>query len=305
MNNEQLFLSSEVAQLKELIDNLPKESLIERISLQSRLANIQKELELLPKYNTEKVKLTFNGKPVKGSHGIAADFASKAAGFFADSFSTIWANLNENLSNTGPLPRQDKGSLLITGTALGSFGFEFELPPTEPSLLSDQPTPKQAINKLSNLMRLTVEGSDDEVTEAIEEIHSRAVNKVYSFMEYLAQQQAWCTLESGDTRFGFSGYEQLKTSSERLKSENINESEQTFLGQFTGVLPDSRTFEFLNTKNDEIIKGKLDKRIVDTEVLNKKWLYKNIEVTFDVIQVGQGKPRYTLNSLDKLKLTNI
>lgn len=73
-----------------------------------------------------------------GSHGVVADFASKAAGFFTDAFTAVAAGLAENLRYMGPIPDKEKNQLLITGTAIGSFGFEFELPPPELALQSDQ-----------------------------------------------------------------------------------------------------------------------------------------------------------------------
>lgn len=301
MNNEYLFLASEVAQIKELLKGLPERNLLERMSLEARLNKVKKELKNLPKQTIEKVQLTFRGKPVRGSYGIAADFATKAAGAFSSSFTSILAALNENLSNAGPFPKQDQNQLFITGTAIGSFGFEFELPQPEPTLLPDAATPKQAVEKLELLMRLSAEGSDDDVAEAIEEIHPRAVGKLYEFMDYLAQQQAWCTLKTKERTFAFTNARQLKISSERLKSENIKESKQTFEGIFKGALPDGRQFEFELSNGKGSFRGKIDKQITKPEELAKQWLFKPVKVEFSVIQVGQAKPRYILSSLESLK----
>ncbi len=301
MSNERLFLASEITQLENMLANLPSESLIERMSLEARLVSAQQQLAALPEQDIEKVQLTFRGKPVRGSYGIAADFAAKAAGAFSSSFSSILAALNENLSNMGPLPKQEQNQLLITGTAIGSFGFEFELPQPAPSLLPDTATPKQAVEKLELLMRLSAEGSDDEVAEVIEEIHPRAVNKLHEFMDYLAQQQAWCTLRTKERYFAFTNSEQLKKSSDRLKSENIIEKEQFFEGVFKGVLPDSRLFEFEPSDGSGSIKGKIDRQVSSLEELGRQWLFKSVKVQFSVIQVGQAKPRYVLTRLDNLE----
>lgn len=301
MNNEYLFLASEIAQIKELIKGLPERNLLERMSLEARLKAVSQQLAALPEQEVEKVQLTFRGKPVRGSYGIAADFATKAAGIFSSSFTSILAALNESLSNAGPFPKQDQNQLFITGTAIGSFGFEFELPQPEPTLLPDAATPKQAIEKLELLMRLSAEGSDDDVAEAIEEIHPRAVGKLYEFMDYLAQQQAWCTLKTSKRTFAFTDAKQLKTSSERLKSENIKESKQTFEGVFKGALPDGRQFEFEPSNGNGSFRGKIDKQIAKPEKLAKQWLFKPVKVKFSVMQVGQAKPRYLLTSLKDLQ----
>lgn len=301
MSNERLFLSSEVNQLEELLKTLPAENLIERISLESRLAKVQQDLAAMPEKEIEKIKLTFRGKPVLGSYGIAADFAAKAAGAFSESFSAVFAALSESLSSSGPIPKQDKSQLLITGTAIGSFGFEFDLPGEEQATLLNDSTAKQTVRKLESLMRLSVEGSDDEVAEAIEEIHPRAVSKLHAFMDILVQHQAWCALDTRERSFRFSGYEQIKKSSERLKDDNIQERPETFTGQFRGVLPESRTFEFALSDQEGVIRGKIDKHLSDPDILNKDWLYKPIKATFNLIQVGKGRPRYTLMSLSDLK----
>ena len=301
MNNEYLFLASELAQIKELIKGLPEKNLLERMSLEARLKTVSQQLAALPERDAEKIQLTFRGKPVRGSYGIAADFATKAAGAFSSSFASILAALNESLSNTGRFPKQDQNQLLITGTAIGSFGFEFELPEPEQTLLPDVATPKQAVEKLELLMRLSAEGSDDEVAEAIEEIHPRAVSKLHEFMDYLAQQQAWCALKTQERTFAFVNAEQLRKSSDRLKSDNIKEDEQTFEGVFKGVLPDSRLFEFEPNNGESSFKGKIDKQVSEPEELAKQWLFKPVKVKFSVIQVGQAKPRYILTSLNDLK----
>lgn len=301
MSDERLFLSSEVNQLEELLASLPAENLIERMSLEARLADVQQQLSQLPTRQAEKIKLTFRGKPVHRSYGIAADFAAKAAGAFAESFSAIFAALRDKLASRGPIPNQDKTQLLITGTAVGSFGFEFELPVEEAFLFGDQLTAKQAIDKLEALMRLSVEGSDDEVAEAIEEIHPRAVSKLHAFMDVLTQQQAWCVLESDRRVFRFSDHEQIKKATERLKDDNIQEDTQLLEGQFIGVLPESRAFEFELGDGSGNIRGKIDKKLMQPDHLNKHWLYKPVIVKFSVITVGTGKPRYTLLALDDVQ----
>ena len=99
--------------------------------------------------------------------------------------------------------------------------------------------------RIEALFRLAAEGTDDEVAEVIEEIHPRAVRKVHDFLELLVQQQAWCGLEFGERFFRYADYAQVKASCERLKDENIHETEETYRGEFQGVLPAGRTFEFL------------------------------------------------------------
>src|SRR5690606_16574616 len=97
-------------------------------------------------------------------------------------------------------------------------GFEFELPAPEPSLFSEaDKTPQEAMTKIEALFRLAAEGTDDEVTEIVEEVHPRAVKKVYEFLDLMVQHQAWCGLQFAERFFRYTDYEQVKMASERLK----------------------------------------------------------------------------------------
>ena len=301
MNSESLFLTSEINELEALIASTPANNVIGRMSLEARLAAAREALAALPPHATTKAQLTFRGRPVFGSHGIAADFGAKAAGAFTDAFAAIAAALDEGLRGMGPIPDRDKHQLLITGTAIGSFGFEFELPATEPSLFPETTKAQEAMEKIESLFRLSALGSDDEVAEVIDEVHPRAVKKVHEFLELLSQQQAWCALEFDDRQFRFADHEQIKASSERLKDSNIQEKQATYRGELQGVLPDGRTFEFRLSDQAGVIKGKVDKSIPDPDVLNREWLHKPATIALSVMQVGQGRPRFTLMTLDDLR----
>jgi hypothetical protein len=269
MSYEFLALASEVKELESILKAIPAQNLIERIAFEERLASAKEILDKLPAYqHREKARLTFRGRPVIGSHGIAADFGSKAAGAFADAFAAVVAGLNESLRYMGPIPDKAKNQLLITGTAIGSFGFEFELPSQQDDLFPENEKTEDALEMMQTLLRVSAEGTDDEVTELVEAIHPRAVKKVAEFLGYLSQQQAWCGLEFKEQFFRYQNIEQLKISAERLQEENIHESDEEYSGEFQGVLPQSRTFEFKLLDQKGILKGKVDIAIDDPDLLN-------------------------------------
>lgn len=297
MHNEHLAVTSEIHELEMLLASIPKANVIERLSLQSRLKSAQKALESLEQLPAApKAKLTFRGRPVLGSHGISADFGAKAAGAFADAFSAITAALNETLGNAGPIPDKAKNQLLITGTAIGSFGFELELP-RDTSLFPDSKQSEEAMKKIEMLFRTAATGSDDEIAEIVDEVHPRAVKKVYAFLDILVQQHAWCALEFDNRSFRYADYDQLKYSSVRLKDDNIKEETQSYKGEFIGVLPASRTFEFKLSDQEGVLRGKIDTSIDDPDVLNREWLHRPVTLSLNVVQVGNGRPRYTLKDL--------
>lgn len=303
MNYEHFALASEVKELESILTAIPQENVIERIAFEERLASAKTILDSLPTYqHREKARLTFRGRPVIGSHGIAADFGSKAAGVFADAFAAVVAGLNESLRYMGPIPDKAKNQLLITGTAIGSFGFEFELPAQQDDLFPESGKTEEALEMMQALLRVSAEGSDDEVTELVEAIHPRAVKKVAEFLGYLSQQQAWCGLEFKEQFFRYQNIEQLKISAERLQEENIHESDEEYTGEFQGVLPQSRTFEFKLLDQRGILKGKVDIAIDDPDLLNRDWLHKTVNLKLHVIQVGQGRPRFTLPDMSAVRL---
>lgn len=295
-------LLSEVQELKNILVQIPAENVIERLSFESRLASARTAVEQLPALVAgEKARLTFRGRPVFGNHGIAADFGSKATGAFADAFAAVVAGLNESLRYMGPIPDKAKNQLLITGTAVGSFGFEFELPAPAADLFPDQGKGGEALEKIQALFEISAGGTDDEVAELVEVIHPRAVKKISEFLSYLAQQQAWCGLEFKDRFFRFDDIEQLQMSADRLQESNIRESRERYIGELQGVLPSSRAFEFKLTDQTGVIKGKVDPAIDDPDILNRDWLHKPATILLDVFQVGQGRPRFALRSISDIQ----
>ncbi len=307
--DEYIFVSSEIRELESLLSKIPKQKAVNRIGLEARLKSAKEAIAgFHPEESPRKAKLTFRGRPVFGSHGVSAEFASKASVFFTDAFSAVVAGITENLRYMGPIPDKEKNQLLITGTAIGSFGFEFELPKVESAAPAGQAAlfpipnrPEDAMQKLERLFQVSAEGSDDDIAELVEEIHPRAVKKAADFLGYISEQEAWCGLEFKESFFRFSGIEQVRASVERLKSNNIRESDDTFTGEFQGVLPKGRTFEFKLRDQEGVLRGKVGPDVQDADVLNREFLHKLVNVKLHVIQVGQGRPRYTLQTLNDIK----
>ncbi len=264
--DEYIFISSEIKELQSLLATIPQEKAVNRIGLEARLKSAKQAIAgFSPDESPAKARLTFRGRPVFGSHGVSAEFASKASGYFTEAFSAVVAGIAENLRYMGPIPDKEKNQLLITGTAIGSFGFEFELPKVAPNgtqtdLFPMPNRPEDAMQKLEKLFQVAAEGTDDDIAELVEEVHPRAVKKAAEFLDYISEQDAWCGLEFKESFFRFSGTDQVRASAERLKSNNIKESEETYSGEFQGVLPKGRTFEFKVSDGSGVLRGKVGAR---------------------------------------------
>jgi hypothetical protein len=294
---DRIHLLSELTFLRERLAELPDSAKIMRISTESRIRGIENRLaeEHVNEREPERVQLTFNGRPVIGSHGIFAEFGMKAVSNFAEAVTAVAASLCTPLAAMGPIPNREQHQLLITNTALGSFGFELEeyrngqLPFDEVSPMA------QALERTQNLLRGTV-GSDDELADSVADTDPRALEKVRTFLQTLADNEAICTVQYRDRGFRFSDVGQIRNSLARLGQDNLRENEQYLNGEFQGVLPKGRTFEFKLTENDEVIRGKIGPAILSADELNAH-LHQPAKIKVMMTQIGGGKPRYVLTGM--------
>lgn len=310
--HERQFIESEINELKRILGNIPQDKIIKRKGYEHRLAQAEATLRLMQtELAPETMTITFKGKPVRGTHGIYADFATKVMNTLSDAYAALVATAKGiTLGSRGDIPEFDKHRLLITGTALGSFGFELELPTPEPmdtpvqgSLLPKENPIIQARDMLERVLTQSLEGDDDQLAESLEDIDQRALSKIQAFYEVLQQDEAVFSLAIGSRQITCSSVEKAQQAGARLKSDNIATTEACFAGQLTGVLPQRRDFEFIDTEKG-LIRGKIDKSIDDANVLNREWLGKPASIRLASRTVGQGRPRYTLMSLEHITPTD-
>ena len=306
LTNEFDYVTSEISELQQLLVEIPPEDVIDRMSLEARLAKAQLELETLPlPERSATVCLTFRGKPVVGSHSISADFGSKALDAFSKVFTAVAVGTTTDIQSRGKLPDKDNNLLRIIGTTIGSFGFELELPQGTTDLFTST-SPEDTIRKIETLLSTSATGNDDEVTEIVADVPPRAIKLLNKFLEVLVSNESWCGLSYGNKNFRYDNFEQVRTSVKRLADNNVHFGKETLCGKFKGFFPISRTFEFLpdcaKTEQKDAIHGKIDIAVEEPEVLNREWLDKLVAVELCTMQIGNGKPRYTLQSLADLSL---
>lgn len=294
-------LISEINTVSDLLERAQSGSILQRKSFEYRLKELKEKLKTVDKLRIKKkAVITFRGKPVDGSKGITADFSGKAIDGLNEMVATVVASLNNDLKHKGPIPNRTKNQLMITGTAVGSFGFEFELPEPDYDLVAQRSMTEDALSEILFLLGKTTEGTDDDLIELISNIHPRAIKKISEFLEILQKNEALFAMQYENNIFRIKSEAQLDTIINRLDDRNIHTTAETYQGKFQGFLPKSRTFEFYEKSSGEIIKGKLDASIDNHEIINKEYLDKFVEVTFNVVQLGQAKPKYSLNSLSDI-----
>ncbi|PYE40938.1 hypothetical protein [Psychrobacter fozii] len=291
-------LLAEKSTLESLIEKTPSYAIVDRISLESRLQSVQENIQRIDTRRLVKTTtFTFRGKPVDRSHGITAEFSGKALDCLNDMIASVVASLNNNLSSCGPIPNKEQNQLLITGTATGSFGFELELPEPNQDLLAERNGTEEAIDDIQKLLSYGIDGTDEQISDVIEDIHPRAVRKVYDFLDLMLRSEALFAIEYNQNLVRIDSKETLDKLISRFSDENINEYEEEYSGEFVGILPHSRNFEFIENSNQTLIRGKIDNSFSDPDVINREYLHKYVSVKFCVIQVGQAKPKYTLKDI--------
>ncbi len=292
--DDRLRLSAEKTALERMIARTPASQVIDRASLTARLRNVVAELEVLPASTRPpaRVQLTFRGKPVVGSHGIFAEFGLAAVNGFTNAVAAMASSLSGPLASMGPIPGRDQHQLLITRTALGSFGFELEEHRVGQLDLDDSSPVARALDKTQRLLRGTL-GSDDELADSAEEVDQRALQNIRAFLSTLAEHDAACTVRYGDIDVRFEDPGQVRRSLERLSQANLREDVAELTGAFQGVLPKSRSFEFCLADSQQVVKGRISPSITEPAALNGL-LHRPLTIKVLATTVGSGRPRYLL-----------
>ncbi len=293
-------LVSEIELVKSLIAMAPAQNVFEKRSLTSRLHVLEKQADgTEPGFAAEKITITFQGRPVQGTHGINTNFAAKAISLFDEMVRSVSADDADNLQERGRLPGQDTDGMYITGVALGSFGFVIELP-NEDNNVSDVPShTKTAVDRVGEILRLAAEGSDDQIADVLEYRHPRVLKKVSAYLDYLADKDATFSISYKTATYRYRSVHDVKMAADRLRDDNVIEETVTLAGSFQGSLPDSRAFEF--DYEGQVLKGKIGRGVADSRVINERYLLKMVKVTFHTYKIGQGHTRYILEQAEDIQ----
>lgn len=298
MNNEdRLHLLAEQTFLRRDLSETPEAARLTRMSIEARLRKVDAELAALPvdERAPARARLTFDGVPVIRSHGIFADFGMKAVSSFTEAVASVAASLTAPLAAMGPIPNRDQNQLLITNTAVGSFGFELEEYRAEQLALEDSSPVATALERTQALLQSTL-GDDEALADIASETDPRALDKVRTFLKVLVDNSAVCALQYGGHGVRFTDVGQVSRSLARLAADNLHESEEQLCGEFVGVLPNSRSFEFRLASDGQFIRGKVSPRVQNVDAINEH-LHSPVQINVTRTQVGNGRPRYLLTQM--------
>jgi hypothetical protein len=289
-----------------MLNSTPEEDVLDRGSLVARIKEVAHKIEQASLYMHQpaRAKLTFNGRPVIGTHGIFADFGMKAVSSFTEAVAAVAASLTAPVASMGRIPNRNQNQMLITNTALGSFGFELEEHVEGRLQLEQHTSVALALEKTLNLLQGSVEQDDELLADSAADLGPRVLDKVRAFVKTLADNDAVCALQTGGKAFRFNDIGQVRRSLERISQDNLREEDKTLIGNFEGALPTRRTFEFKLSETGEIITGKISSAVSQPEKINEH-LYQTLNIQVMETRVGNnGRPRYMLLETPKWSLVH-
>ena len=291
------WLRGDLAALNELLAMTPEEAVIDRMSLESRRSQVAEELAAYPVPERWPLvgSITFRGESVNGRRGIESGFGTSAFAEFADAVALAGASVVKELNYFGPIPDREDYSLLISGVAIGSFGFEFE-EAGKRYLNTPGPSPvERGVEQVTAILKSST-GNPDELAEAIDYAHPRTLNKIRGFLKMMVDNQAVCAISFRDNSFSFPNVDVVRQGLDNLGKKNIDESESEIAGHFIGYLPEERLAEFVRQETRETIAGRVSAAVSNAEeILDRR--YQNATIKVRVRKIGNAKPRYTITEV--------
>lgn len=299
------FLLSERATLNKLIRETTPDEVITRKSFENRLLYVEAELEAYeaPPPQLAEARLTFRGKPVVGSRGMALRFFRDTLDHFNTAIHYIGASQRmSKLQPTGQVPYKADYELTLAGVAHGSFGFRVEEASGQLPLEGEYTYVGAAIKELKAILEAS-RGTDEELSEAIEHTDARALGSVEKFLRNVAKNEAVCALEFRRDKFQFFDVEQVQRSANRLSQNNILEADVSLVGHFHGFLPKEQRAEvhlayayadFLQRFVDTVISCRVKPEAADVAEINTI-LDREVRISARARRVSaEGRPRFVV-----------
>lgn len=287
-------LQAERAEIKAFLSEMSPHRVIERVGLQHRLEVLEAEIEQLPPEG-KRLDLTFRGEPVEGSRSIVAAFAGRVLATFSDAVATIAASLEHDLGGAGPLPGDKRERCLrVVGPALGSFGFQMEVPPLplDPQtsvFLEPEASPMEiAVGLTMQLMEAAQAEDEEKLLELIAfEVSPRAAGKVRDFVSTVVSGRATFSLRFNERRTELLDVAAGKRIVDALRLHDMTEETITRFGELW-VLPDTRRFELKMLRG--VIAGRLSPDLAGVE----DFVRKTVNADIKVLRLRSSQPRHTL-----------
>lgn len=217
-----------------------------------RRAEIEQALSALGQVGerTGKVALLFGGRPVWGSRGIEAAFASHAIDQFQRAVAAQAAGAAGPVGTRGRLAQEVTPRLMVTDVGRGSFGFVLE-EAAENEQLVETPT-RHALDDIARLARAAASPDEEGFNTAVDAIEPRALQALAEFFKQLHEYGAQLRLVEGDDDFELDaeavGRARVRTEQTQIETETLEEE-----GILVGVVPQRKSFEWRRPNGETIV----------------------------------------------------
>lgn len=287
------FLLSERGALTSMLSEIAPDSVITRMSLESRLQEVEERIAAFEAAPTRLVEtqIAFRGAPV-ADDGIEAGFAVSALGAFTDAIATVGVSHALELPLSGRTRKRAAYSMVVRNTFPGSFGFrvEREFPSGAPS---EEPAALEgAIERVKAIVEASAD-NDESLAIALAGTDEQAIRSVRKFLGVMEKAEAHCSIAFKGDQFRFRDAAHVRESATRMAPNNIRESSEEMTVIFTGVLPNTRRYEFITQAGGEVMTGSFAKSLRNIKAINGA-LDQPVTVLVKARRVGESKPTYTI-----------
>ncbi len=261
---DHLHLVSERTALRRMFAQTTEEEVIERAGLTARLEEIDEELAdaQVDLREPTRIELTFAGEPVEGSRSIEAQFGGRAVSLFTEAVALTAAGYSgEQLPPGGPIPGARDRRLRIVGAAVGSFGFELELPLPEPGIPEGHPDPEtEALKATLTTLERALTGDEEGLSESLSTIDLRATRKLGEFVTLSLNRRALFSVRFEGRRLVVPDHAATSRAAAALRPDDVKQQTVTFRATLTGLRPSKPDFECTREDGGGVLFGPVDRK---------------------------------------------
>jgi hypothetical protein len=272
-------LIERITNLESLLSN-PLLPAHERINNSTWLEKAKRDLENISKPpSLSRVRLTFRGPQVYGTHGINAEFGLEATYAYQDAVGKRANHLSKIATNrAAPL----EPALAVVGVAQGSFGFVLEEIETNHIALPDMGVNSFVHSALAEIqLALEIAGGDDKdkFFGHMQNLDGGTVSALRDLIEITGFGNASFHLEGWESDFEIETPALLRAA-KWAQDLVIKESVEMLIGTLTGVFAESREFEFIPDGRNRI-EGTIDPSL-DAHNILQDWADQRCIATFNL-----------------------
>ncbi len=257
---ERQHIRAELAGLNSVLQAIPANDVLGRLSLESRQQSLLRELAALEQgaENVARLAIYFGGDPVVGSAGLEAEFGAESIGNFQELISKVWAASTGNLAAMGPIQNKAASQLHITSLVHGSFGFLLEELDEQGEPLFESAL-KQAADRVAAYVATLAEEDEARFNDLLEQLDQRVFKSVRDLFGTLHRAKATFRLVEGetDTQLDRTAVERAWL---RIEASDVDVQEVALEGELLGMIPVARRFEFQADGEVKVIEGKVGER---------------------------------------------